>query len=266
MAEAVPDATPGCADVARRELELGERLSEARVDGCGPIREQVGARMVRQQPKRHFGVVDHRRIDLVRVRMRLSTAGRCRDWPLRRPATNSLSPVEAARHRCRVRPYRGPITLTVVADDRTVSLDRLDLRSDRDGYFELTFADVDAALRGAGAGGLDDYTRLELGAGGWAGAIELGRWRALLAEYHYRWVERGRGSPALFVHRHGDRSRGRDASALALEARLARQAHDLALVEEGQLTPRAFIDRHVWSPFRRIVERMLTEEEPVPAR
>jgi hypothetical protein len=264
MAEAVPDAAGRCRDVARQELQAGHHLSDVEVDGCASIREQVGQRLIRQAPGQPFGVVDHRHVDLVRVRLRLSVARRCRDWPLRRPESSSLRPRDLASTRCRLRPYHGPLTVAVVSSSASVELDQLELHTDRDGYVELVLADVDAALRALGAGSLEDYTRLEFGRAAWAGAIELGRWRAVSAEYHYRWVERGRGSPALFLHRHGDRSRGDDAHILALEARLARQEHDLALVEEGQLSPRAFIERHVWSPFRRIVERMLTDVTAPP--
>lgn len=245
-----------CRDAARQELEQGWHLPGA--DECARAREEVGRRLVRQRPRSRFGVVDHRHVDLVRVRLRLSTAGTCRDWPLRRPESSSLTSVDAAKHGCRLRPYRGPISLDVIADERTIDLEHvLHLRTDRDGYVEVAFADIDAALRSLGAGGLDDFIRLELGHEAWAGGIDLRRLRALLAEYHYRWVKQGRGSPALFLHRHGERGRGDDAHALALEARLARQERDLALIDEGRLSPRAFIDRHVWSPFRRLVEQML---------
>ena len=251
-------AATRCHETARRELELGQRLSEAG-DGCDAVRAELGRRLTREHRRARFGVVDHRRVDLVRVRLRLSTAAGCRRWPLRRAASSSLTPVEASRHGCRLRPYRGAIDLTVFADGVATPIDAVDLRTDGDGMVELAFSDIDAALRSSGAGSLDDYDRLEIGRDGWAGAVELERWRALAAEYHYRWVERGRGSPALFLHRHRERARAEDAHALALEARLARQEHDLALVQEGLLTPRAFIERHVWSPFRRMVERMITE-------
>jgi hypothetical protein len=265
MAEAAPEAPERCREVVRRELELGHELPDASMGGCGPIREQVRQRLARRREARPFGVVDHRHVDLVRIRLRLSTAGGCRDWPMRRPTSSSLSAADATRSGCRLRPYRGDLTVTVVSDARSLTLDQLELRSDRDGYVELIFADLDATLRAIDAGTLDDYARLELGGDAWAGAIDLERWRAVLAEVHFRWVERGRGSPALFHHRHGDRRRGEDAHALAVEARLVRQEEDLALVEEGLLTPRAFIERHVWSPFRRVVERMLTDAiDPAP--
>jgi hypothetical protein len=258
MAEstAQPRAAP-CRDVARQELELGARLADA--DDCSPVRTAVGRRLARERPRPRFGVVDHRRVELTRVRLRLSTAHRCRTWPLRRPGASSLTPAEATGHGCRLHPYRGRLTLELVSDEARVPLDVLELRTDAEGRIEIRFSDIDAALRSVNAGALDDYERLEIGHRAWAGAIELGRWRALMAEYHYRWVARGRGSPALFVHRHRTRDRGDDAHALAIEAHLARQEHDLTLVEDGVLTPRAFIDRHVWSPFRRIVERMLAE-------
>ena len=115
-------AATRCHETARRELELGQRLCEAG-DGCDGVRAELCRRLTREHRRARFGVVDHRRVDLVRVRLRLSTAAGCRRWPLRRAASSSLTPVEASRHGCRLRPYRGAIDLTVFVTHRTRPLD-----------------------------------------------------------------------------------------------------------------------------------------------
>ena len=76
----------------------------------------------------------------------------------------------------------------------------------------------------------------------------------------YRHLSRGRGSAALFAKRHGEHPRRADAEAFAVEARVARQEEDFNAVAEGRMEPVAFLQRHVWSPFRRAVQALLQGE------
>ena len=122
------------------------------------------------------------------------------------------------------------------------------------GVVAFEFADVDAALRRTVGHGLDDYAWLELGETAWAGTLNLERMRTFLADWHFVWVARGRGSVALFAERHAEHPRGGDAQSMALEARLDRQRQDFDAVSEGKMSASAFLERHVWSPFRRAVE------------
>ena len=43
---------------------------------------------------------------------------------------------------------------------------------------------------------------------------------------------------------------------LALTASLRRQEADLRAVQRGELTPRRFLERHAWSPYRQLVAAM----------
>ena len=63
------------------------------------------------------------------------------------------------------------------------------------------------------------------------------------------------------AERHADHPRGPDADAMALEARIDRQRQDFDAVSEGKMTASAFLERHVWSPFRRAVEDLSVTAE-----
>lgn len=260
LGRAVTEVTGPCREVVQRELAEGIR-GEPR---CSEARAEAGRRLARRRPRPRFGAVDYRDVDLVRLRLRLNVAHGCRSWPVHDPEALSLTSADVDRHGCRAHPYRGPITISAVGDDERRRV--LRLQTNRDGYVDVVFAELDAVLRAQGAGALDRYARVELGRDAWAGTIDLRRLRAFTADWHYRWVRRGRGSPALFAHRHGTHPRSDDARALAIEARIARQERDLAAVEAGRMSPRAFLERHIWSPFRRKVEQMLEIELPTPER
>ena len=204
-----------------------------------------------------FGVVDHRRVELDEVRLRLSEARLCKGWPL--PVDDDqgvvLHPTDADRAGCLVRTYQGQLEITAIDREGQRHQAAL-LEVDRDGVVTFEFAAIDAALRRNVGQGLDAYPWLELGETAWAGTINLDRMRGLIADWHFVWVARGRGSAALFAQRHEGHPRGADARAMALEARIDHQRQDFDAVSKGQMTASAFLDRHVWSPFRRAVEEL----------
>jgi hypothetical protein len=242
---------PKCrADVER--AWRGERVGST----CTRAAMQAGRRQLRRTPTR-FGVVVHRRVDLVGARLVVALASGCREWPTS-SRSRVLAEFDAIAAGCHLRPYRGALALVVVgADGRRAEAMRV--HADREGVVQFRFADVDMAARDRGLGGLDEWSALTAGHDGWAGRFDLGRLRGLLADWHLSWVRRGRGSPALFALRHGEHPRSQLAVDLAVEANLARQQRDFASVERGLLAPATFLDRYVWSPMRHSVEAMLAE-------
>ena len=113
------------------------------------------------------------------------------------------------------------------------------------------------ALRLARVGrGLDEFVRLELGADGWAGTVDLVAAYARLTDEHAAAVQSGRGVAALFVVRHPKHAASEQVRVLALEAMLERQAADFGAVQRGELAPHRFLERHAWSPYRAQVEAM----------
>ena len=209
-----------------------------------------------------FGIVDHRRVELDQVRLRLSEARLCKGWPLPVDPDQGvvLNQNDADRAGCLVRPYAGQLELTAI-DAKGQRHQAALLEVDRDGVVTFEFAAIDASLRRNVGQGLDAYQWLELGETAWAGTINLERMRGFLADWHFVWVARGRGSAALFAERHADHPRGPDADAMALEARIDRQRQDFDAVSEGKMTASAFLERHVWSPFRRAVEDLSVTAE-----
>ncbi len=209
-----------------------------------------------------FGIVDHRNVELDEVRLRLSDARLCTGWPLPLDERSGvvLHEQDAVRAGCMIRPYRGELALTAVDADGNRH-HALTVEADRDGVATFEFAEVDASLRRTMGQGLDGYRWLELGETAWAGTINLERLRGFTADWHFVWVAKGRGSAALFAERHQEHERGPDAQAMALQARLDRQRQDFDAVAEGTMSASAFLDRHVWSPFRRAVEDLSVTAE-----
>jgi hypothetical protein len=162
--------------------------------------------------------------------------------------------LDVGRAGCRVRPYHGTVSIAAVGGDGSRVEGIMELPTDRDGRIELAYADADASLRALGLGGLDGFARLELGRGAWAGTIDLNRLRRFLAQWHYRWVIRGRGHAGLLALRHREHEHASQMEALALEARMARQQNDYRAVLTGRMSASSFLERHVWSPFRHAVE------------
>jgi hypothetical protein len=251
LAHMLADVDAGCRSEAERSLRGGR----ARHD-CAKKAMQASRRRLRHSPER-FGVVLHRRVDLLGVRLVVAQASACREWPTS-SRSRILAEFDALAAGCRLRPYRGALALVVVdADGRRRETMRV--HADREGVVRFRFADVDAAVRDGGLGTLDDWRALQAGHDSWAGRFDLVRLHGLLADYHLGWVRRGRGSPALFALRHPEHPRSQIAVDLAVEANLARQQRDFVAVERGVLPPAAFLDRYVWSPMRHSVESMLAE-------
>lgn len=202
-----------------------------------------------------WGAVGHRKVHLGHASFTLLAARSCKDVPRPVAPRDVVLDVDAERARCRLSPWHGPVALEVERDGQWWDLPPA--RSDRHGRLELRFADLDRALRASGAAGLGEFARLRVGRGGWAGTYDLVRLRELQADVHAGWVERGRGVPGLFVALHPQHARADDIADLALESRLARQERDFEAIEHGELTPEAFLDRHVWSPLRVRVAALL---------
>jgi hypothetical protein len=251
VAEAEVRADAACRTQLRQQLRTGVRV----LGDCDATESPAARRVVSAHGVR-FGVVDHRRVDLARVRMRLSEAMLCRGWPLPDAAGQVLHPTDAQRAGCVLRPYRGKVKVTAVSN-AGARHEVLELQADRDGLLAFEFSELDAALRADTDVGLDGWDRLEIGASAWAGAVNLVKLREFLADWHFAWVSRGRGSAALFAKRHGEHPRRADAEAFAIEARVVRQEEDFHAVAEGRMEPVSFLQRHVWSPFRRAVQAML---------
>ncbi len=236
-----------CRDRIRKELISGRQGDE----GCEGTRAFATQALARIVP-RAFGVVELRRIQLVRVQLVVAMATKCRAWPLRSRGRLIVRPHNVIRAGCRVERYRGQLRLFAVSQTgRQVDAGVLD--TDDAGRGELKFTDVDATLREAGHGGLDEFARLTLGNGAWAGTIDLRRLRRLVADWHFEWVARGRGSAALFVARYPGHERAGVARALAVEATLARHERDYRAVARGEFAAERFLARYAWSPYRRSV-------------
>jgi len=245
------ELSPRCGEQVRAELVAGRRVG----DGCGQDREAIGRALVRARDA--FGFVERRAVDLVSLRMVLGVARRCRQWPLRSPDRDVLRRTDVDAAGCRLRRHQGEVALVLVDREGGRHEPLPPLRTDRDGRVELRFTALDHALRVLGAGTLDDYARIELGEGGWAGHVDLEQLLRFRADWHRTWVLRGRGVPGLFAVRHPEHPDADDARTLAAEATLARQARDYERVEAGELSARAFLDRHPRSPYRRRVEVLL---------
>jgi hypothetical protein len=248
-----PGADDACRVQVRAELLRGRRQNER----CSPVRVEAAKRVLRTELRRPaFGVVESRRIDLAGIHLVVSSARRCRQWPLRSPKSTVLELPGARAARCSIRRYEGTLEVSAVEPDGTRWPDVLEIESDVDGRVTLDFAALDAALRSRGMPSLDAFARLELGKRGWAGVLDLGRMREFIANWHFEWIRRGRGAPGLFVARHPRHERAGAARALAVEGILARQERDYLAVARGELLPREFLSRYPWSPYRRSVRAM----------
>jgi hypothetical protein len=256
---AAVDADAGCAETLAAEFERGVAGSR-----CDHIREPARARLDRMEPKARFGWLEQRKIDLRRLRLILGEARRCRTWPLLEPGETVLWGKQVREARCNRQRFEGalPVVGVTAAGERVPAFEA----EIANGVFELDYARLDRRLRLEGHGGLDAFDRLELGTGAWAGTVDLVRLRQFLADWHYRWVQMGRGVPGLFVARNPEHVSADSGRALATEARLARQEHDYLAVASGDLSPLAFLDRHLWSPYRSSVRsiRYARSRHPAP--
>jgi len=240
------EAGPGgpCGEQVRDELRQGRRG-----DGCVAERLRVGEEVVRGRDA--FGFVERQQVDLVRLRLTLGWARRCDRWPLRHPDHDVLRRTEVAAAGCRLGRYEGPVPVVFFDHQGRRHQPLEPLRSDRDGRLTIRFAAIDRTLRSLGAGALEDYARIELGEGAWAGHVDLEQLLAYRADWHLTWVSRGRGAPGLFAVRHPEHPGASEARTMAAEALLARQLADYERVREGQLPARSFFDWYVRSPYHR---------------
>lgn len=258
LVQVLAEHPPGsCVELVEAELREGRPREGT---GCDRTRREIARAL--SVARQRFGIVEHRHVDLVGMRFRLGVGRSCRRWPLRR-RDDVLDAIDARDAGCRVSPYRGVVTIHAV-DPQGRRHPVGSSRTDRDGYLRLELSDLDAAVRGDEGSeayalqGLDAFVRLELGRDGWAGSVDLVRLRGFLADWHFRWIAQGRGVPALFAVRHPEHPHGPDAEAMAVEARVQRQEEDYQAVIDGRLPAGAFLQRHVWSPFRRAVEQLVT--------
>jgi len=203
-----------------------------------------------------FGVVERRAVDLNGITLVLETARGCRRWPVRVAGLDILTPLAARAAQCRLERYEGSLPVFGFTEDapgRPVEVATLDVR---EGIARLTYADLDRQSATRDASHPWKLTRLQLGDAAWAGQVDLTAVRDILGSYHFEWVARGRGAPGLFVAAHPDHARQGDAEALSFEASLSQQERDYLAVSRGEMAPAAFLDRHVWSPYRTSVAQM----------
>lgn len=268
---------------AREPRGSGVRDPRAAVEGlASPCREQIAAELVRgevdagvaceaerrlalhQQLRggrtlAGFGLVERVKVGLVEVSLLLSEARGCKRWPLRLPNRATLGLFEAKAAGCWIRRYTGPLAIAGVRPDgsRVAAL----VVEVVEGHLELDLARLVVSLDRRGLPDLDAFVRLEFGAEGWAGSLDLVAQRARLADAHAAAVQRGRGVPALCEVRNPGHAEADGVRALALTSSLRRQEADLRAVQRGELTPRRFLERHAWSPYRGIVAAMEAPRE-----
>lgn len=250
-ARAAAQASASCRSEVAAALVAGEQ----REGRCSGESERVAAQLLRAEPRRSFGIRERVTVGLSGMSLVLSEVHGCRRWPLRAPGRAGLDVGSADAAGCRVRRYEGPLTISVIADGGEV-VPVTTVRTDADGQAEVVFTEIDALLRARGRGGLFAFATLAVGERGWAARLDLRDLRAELAGWHATWVGRGRGAPGLFVALHPDDKATATLRVRALEATLRRQADDVAAVERGELSPRRFLERHAWSPFRSKVEQI----------
>jgi hypothetical protein len=195
-------------------------------------------------------------VDLLGMRARLEVARSCRYEPMPEPGVTVLRKQQIDAAKCRSRPFDGQLAL--YARDASGAVRPLTQPLEvRAGILDLSFRELEDRLR---ADGLLNAIEVELGPGAWAGHVNLESLRALLRGWHLHWVGKGRGAASLFVAAHPEAPEVEDVRALAVEAQLARQEADYLAVSRGALSARAFLSRHLWSPYRLSVREMRMRE------
>ncbi|MDC0718684.1 hypothetical protein [Nannocystis bainbridge] len=250
MAVVTARTSEPCRAALTTALAAGEQVTGT----CAVMQTRAAQEALAATRQRSFGIVDRATVRLASMTLVLSQAHLCRRWPLRTPGQGSLDVGGARLAGCNVRRYVGPVAVAVAAADGSV-VQVMTVRSDEDGQAEVSFAEVDALLRARGRGGLGSFAELQVGREAWAARVELPALRTQLAEWHAAWVGLGRGSPGLFAALHPEDEAASGMRTRALEASLKRQAEDAAAVERGELSARRFLERHVWSPYRSLVEQ-----------
>lgn len=249
VAQATGELSASCRAAVAEMFRTGERGPT-----CREERRAVARKLARDEHP-SFGVLDQRRVDLRGFSLVLLRADRCDEWLLRAPRHTVATRSDAVAAGCRLRRFEGALEIAAVRGDGDAYTDALHVEAD-EGVVRVSFAGADAVLRERGLAGLGGFTELQLGDSAWAGTIHLERLREFLGLWHFVWVVRGRGSPGLFAALHPEHSRGGDVRALAVEENLARQEREYLSVARGELAADRFLERHVWSPYRRSVAAM----------
>ncbi len=251
-------AVTGLAEPCRTQVAAELRVGQLTASGCEVERRLAQRRQLRSSGSRaSFGLVESRRIELARIALVVSEARGCRQWPLRGMdrAVLGLSDVRAAG--CWIRRFSGELELVgVTADGRRLPRIHV-LDVDAEGRVEVDLGRLALSLGRRGVVDLDGLARLELGADGWAGSVDLVAVRAQLADWHAAAVQRGRGVPALMIVRHPEHVSAARIRGVALADSVHRQEADYHAVQRGELAPYRFLERHAWSPYRHLVAALV---------
>lgn len=257
---AVTGPQPGVvflAEPCRSQVAAELRSGQMAASTCERERRLAQHRQMRGRRSREgFGLVERSRIELGHLALILSEARGCQLWPLRGIDRPVLGLADARASACWVRRYRGSLALAgVTADGRRVPRIAT-VEVDEDGRLDVDLGRLAIRLTRQGVD-FDALVRLELGADGWAGSVDLVAVRALLADWHASSVQRGRGVPALLVVRHPEHASAERLRGMALADSLHRQEEDYKAVQRGSLAPHRFLERHAWSPYRHLVAALL---------
>ncbi len=242
-----------CRERLLAELRQGEISSGP---GCEVERRTAQRRQLRLvREGSGFGLLERAMTRLGEVSILVSEGRGCAMWPLRLPGHPSLGLYEIKQAGCWVRRYNGALTISGVLEDGS-RVPAIEVLQVREGQAQLDLTRLAVSLDRRGLVGLDAFVRLELGTDAWAGGVDLVAVRAELADFHAAAVQRGRGVAALLPVRHPDHPAADRVRALALKTTLLRQDADFQAVERGELPPHRFLERHAWSPYRRLVAAM----------
>lgn len=254
---AVQGLASPCRELVAAELERGTIAAGGRCEAERRLAQDQQLRAARSLVG--FGLVERATVSLAEVSLLLSEGRGCKRWPLRLPQRATLGLFEAKAAGCWIRRYSGSLAVTgVLADGSRVAALAVQVV---EGHLELDLARLEVSLDRRGLPDLDAFVRLEFGAEGWAGSLDLVAQRARLADAHAAAVQQGRGVPALFSVRHPQHPEADGVRTLALTCSLRRQEADLGAVQRGELTPRRFLERHAWSPYRQVVAAMEAPRE-----
>lgn len=244
----------GLAEPCRTQVAAELRGGQIAGPRCEAERRLAQQRQLRASRSRvTFGLVERSRLELARVSLVVSEARGCRLWPLRGLNRPVLGPSDVRGAGCWIRRYTGTLELVGVSADGRRLPRLLVVKADGDGRVDIDLARLAVLLGRRGDVELDALVRLELGADGWAGNVDLVAVRAGLADRHAAAVQRGRGVPALMVVRHPEHPSATQLRGLAVEASVHRQEVDYHAVQRGVLAPHRFLERHAWSPYRHLV-------------
>lgn len=253
----VSDPQAGVAELSepcRSRVAAELRAGQVAAAGCEVERRIAQQRQLRATRSRvSFGLVERSRTELAHIALVVSEARGCRQWPLRGLNRPVLGPSDVRGAGCWVRRYSGELVLAgVTADGRRLPRIHV-VEVDDEGRVNVDLGRLAVSLDRRGEVKLDALVRLELGADGWAGSVDLVAMRARLADWHAAAVQRGRGVPALLIVRHPEHVSVAQVRGLALAATVHRQEDDFHAVQRGELAPYRFLERHAWSPYRHLV-------------